>query len=212
MEVHNANLMGVEFLIKVGNYLNNNEYLEQASKCLSFSMSELKSDGSLNYWGHNYSNSNEQDLYHSGFEIRSLIEIYNVTNDEILFKTIKKYLKFWVNNFFTSDFKPGFIKNKFNIIEVHSCAEAIICSIKAFESGFMDKETCLNICTETFYYSEKYLWKNVDDNLGYYAWMFDFKKSKGKLDIPLLRWGESWMLYALTLFLNLLNSKDEAVI
>ncbi|MBD3206694.1 hypothetical protein GF319_10180 [Candidatus Bathyarchaeota archaeon] len=198
--VHNANLYVAEFLIKVGEELGNNEFIDYGKEAADYSLSEQNSDGSVYYWGNidSHYKPEHMDHYHTGFELRSLYSIAKITDEKKYLSGFERYYGFYKRNFFS---KNGFIKHtpksKYPI-DIHSCAESILCNsyIKdRFNKDFVEKligrVNSIMLTTEGWY-----IYK-VGRVMGFEI------KSK----IPYLRWGQSWMLRALSEYLLRINGK-----
>lgn len=202
--VHNANLFTAEFLIRIGKEINNNQFIEFGRKAANYTISEQNSDGSILYWGdedekfRKYSFSN-MDHYHSGFEIRMIYKIAKLLSDKKMMEAYKRYYSFYKKNFFLKSFIK-YRPNKKYPIDIHSCSEAIICN---------------SIVENGLYANESWLYKTVDwinkkmlNENGLYIYqiqkllIFEYK-----VKVYFLRWGQAWMLLALTEFL--LNQKNE---
>ena len=191
--VHNANLFVAEFLLKVGTELSNNNYIELGLNALNYTLSEQNDDGSLFYWGRiqDHYNPKSLDHYHCGFEIRSLYSICNITGEDKFYQAAKKYYLFYLANFFEDKTIPKLTPKKKYPINIHSCAEAILCN---------------SILSNDFLEGEKYLkstltWTldNMQDKEGWFYYMI--RKRKGiemKVKIPYIRWGQAWMLRGLS--------------
>ncbi|MBU0474996.1 MAG: hypothetical protein KKF62_12650 [Bacteroidetes bacterium] len=210
MQVHNANLMAADFLIRIGTEIENIRWIELAKSAVNFSISQIKNDGTLNYWSDTQSGSYlQQDTYHSGFEIRSLISINKILRNDEIKLVIEKYFDTWLKDFFSANWQPAFQRSDFSIIEVHSCAEAILCLIKAFEINLIDLAKLKEITNAILDCAIDKLWVTDNNKSGYFAWEA-YKKSKKwiKVDIPLIRWGQGWMLYALVELINILEHTE----
>lgn len=143
------------------------------------------------YWGKDQENRYYVDHYHSGFEIRSLYSIWKLTDNEDVYKALKLYYKFYLKNLFTDEKTPKMTPKSKYPINIHSCAEAILCTsmlIKDFPQG---KEYLIN--------SLKWTVENMQTKEGWFIYMIrDIKGLKWKIKIPYIRWGQAWMLRGFT--------------
>ena len=197
-QVHNANLFGAEFLIRIGMETGRNNWVETGLAAANFSLSEIRENGTLNYWSNNQADGLQQDTYHSGFEIRAINSIACLTGDKDFRQAADKYFRTWLRDFFSKDGVPCFNREQTDIIEVHSCAEALLCAAKMFETGNFSRELFLKHVKGVLSAAEK-LWVQEALDKGYFAskrykqFGFDIK-----INIPYIRWGQAWMFRALT--------------
>lgn len=137
-QVHNANLFGAEFLIRVGKKTNNSSYIDLGLRATNFALKQQLQDGSLNYWGdeQNDKKPNSNDHYHVGFEIRMLASIATLTKNEKIISAAKRYYNYYQKNFFEgkgNDLIPKMIPTKTFPLDIHACAEAIILNVFIYE-------------------------------------------------------------------------------
>ncbi|MDB4264743.1 hypothetical protein N9893_01625, partial [bacterium] len=163
----------------------------------NFSLSEIREDDTLNYWSNEQAKGIQQDTYHSGFEIRALNGIACLTGAKEFRQASDNYFSMWLRDFFSKDGAPCFSRMKTDVIEVHSCAEALLCASKMFETGNCSGELFLKHVKGVLFAAAK-LWVQKTPEEGYFA----SKKHKQfgfeiKVDIPYIRWGQAWMFNAL---------------
>jgi len=207
-QVHNANLFGAEFLIRIGTEIGHDEWIRIGLAAAKFSLSEILVDGTLNYWSNDQAHGLQQDTYHSGFEIRSLNSIALLTGEKKYKKAADKYFNTWLKDFFSKEYVPCFKRGQTNSLEIHSCTEALLCVTRMFESGNCSKEFFLKYVNGILYAVQK-LWVQETKDKGYFA-AKAFKRFgfNIKVNIPYIRWGESWMFNALSNLIGSLNSEN----
>jgi len=189
--VNNANLFVAEFLIRVGKEMKNQEYINYGLKAVNYSLGEQNRDGSICYWGKDQDNECRIDHYHSGFEIRSLYSIWKLTSDEKIYKAVSKYYKFYLNNLFKNKTIPKITPKTIYPINIHSCAEAILCNSLLKDNFFEGKKHLEN--------STKWIIENMQTREGWFIYKIEkIKGIKYKVNIPYIRWGQAWMLRALS--------------
>ena len=185
-------------MIRIGEEINNNQFIELGQKASNYTKSEQNTDGSISYWGgsdkkfRKYSFSN-MDRYHSGFEIRMLYKIARLLNDNEIMEAYKRYYSFY-KKYFINKFIINYRPNKKYPIDIHSCSEAIICN-STIENGLFSNESWLYDILE--WINEKMLDKNK-------LYIYQIRKIlifEYKVKIHFLRWGQAWMLLALSEFL-----------
>lgn len=196
-QVHNANLFGAEFLVRIGTETGQSDWVETGIAAANFSLSEIRADGTLNYWSNEQAKGIQQDTYHSGFEIRALDSIACQTGSKEFRHAADNYFQTWLKDYFSKDGSPCLGRGRTNVIEVHSCAESLLCTVKMFKSGNFSQELLLKHNQGVLSAVEK-LWVQVASDKGYFAskmhepFGFDIK-----VNIPYIRWGQAWMFNAL---------------
>jgi hypothetical protein len=197
-QVHNANLLAAEFLVRVGRETERDEWVETGVEAGRFALRELRPDGTLPYWSTAQSQDPQQDLYHSGFEIRMLDGIARETGREDFRAAADRYFETWLGMFFSGDGTPTFVAGRPDIIEVHSCAEALLCaSALAGRPGLPASELPAHLA-RSFAAAVRHLWVPVDAGTGYFAWSSRRRYGRQvRTTIPLIRWGQAWMLRAM---------------
>lgn len=189
--VHNANLFVAEFLIKIGKEIRNPEFIEKGLKAVDYTLSEQNKDGSMCYWGKDQEKTCRIDHYHSGFEIRSLYSIWKLTSDEKVYQALSKYCSFYLKNLFEDKTIPKITPKDIYPINIHACAEAILCN-SLLQDDFSEAREYLEN-------SVRWIIKNMQTKEGWFIYQVkNIKGLKWKIKIPYIRWGQAWMLNALS--------------
>ncbi len=196
--IHNSNLFVADFLLKVGNEIEREDYIKIAWKALNYTLSEQNKDGSICYWSKDQEDQCRIDHYHSGFEIRLLYSIWKSTSSHRVYKALKKYFKFYCERLFTSDKVPKMRPNEFYPINIHSCAEAILCH-----------STLAPDFPVAWDYIQKlvpWVLQNMQHSDGWFIYIIKNIKGWGlrKVNFPYIRWGQAWMLRALAQYYSIL--------
>ncbi|HEY9113234.1 MAG TPA: hypothetical protein VIN10_00955 [Bacteroidales bacterium] len=190
LHVHNANLFVAEFLIKIGKETKNEHYVELGKKATNYTISEQNQDGSIYYWGikQNHALSKHLDHYHSGYEIRTLDSIANLTGIQEYKTAFEKYHQFYLSSFFTKENFPKYSPSSLYPINIHSCAESILMmtTVGVFEPK---KVSDLVDSINNKMFSKKGWYIYTIRKLGFF---------KIKTRIPYLRWGQAWMMRSLS--------------
>lgn len=201
--VHNANLFVAEFIIRLGIALNNKEFLSLGEKAANYSIGEQNSDGSLYYWGklQNENNPNHIDHYHSGFEIRSLYAIWQLTKHNKYKEALDKYVKFYHKELFSinkDSVIPRMTPTHLYPVNIHSCSEAILCNTTIMNEYPQARALLPQICN--------WVLSNMQTNEGWFVYMIHRKFGVDlKSKIPFIRWGQAWMFLALSQYLMCLK-------
>jgi hypothetical protein len=196
--VNNANLFCAEFLIRIGKENSNRHYVNIGRKAVQYSISEQDEQGYILYWGNKnknymkYSFSNS-DHYHSGYEIRLLYKIYILLKDNDIKNSYLRYYDYYKKYYYDNEvimIKPN-VKYP---IDIHACSEAIICNSIVNKNTKQNKEETL-----------KYVrWINEKMLTADYTYIYQIKSIFGityKIRKNFHRWGQAWMLLALTEYL-----------
>jgi len=202
--VHNANLFAAEFLIRVGQELKEICYLELGRRAANYALREQNSDGSLYYWGRiqNHYSPHHIDHYHSGFEIRMLYGIWRLTRDSHFREATQKYFHFYLDNLVAKSngqIIPKMTPHRLYPINIHSCAEAILCNATLADEFEEARLILYGLCD--------WIVTNMQTEAGWFIYMI-LKGWAGerRIEIPYIRWGQAWMLLALSTCLLVMNA------
>jgi len=198
-QVHNANLFGAEFLIRIGKEVQREEWIRAGLDAGRFSLAEIRTDGTLGYWSNQQAFEGlQQDTYHSGFEIRALKGIARASGSTAFGSAAEKYFSVWRKDYFSESGAPCFVRGDHSVVEVHSCAESLLCPVAMCGTPGFTREDCMGHLKKVLPAVVSALWKQENPERGYFMWMSRRRFSSRKnLDIPLIRWGEAWMFRAL---------------
>ena len=194
--VHNLNLFIAEFIIKVGIEIDNPEYVHMGNCALNYSLSNQREDGSFDYNGPPEKPNNFVDNYHTGFVLRMLHSIWKITGRKDVYQALSRCYAHYTSNFFEDNQIPKLMPNKKYRIDIHSCAESINCLSElsvTFPEGLQLAERILDWTIDNLY-----------DKKGYFYYGILKSRFTGlpfKSKIAYLRWGQAWMLKALSSFL-----------
>jgi rhamnogalacturonyl hydrolase YesR len=197
--VHNANLFAAEFLIRVGKESNNEEFYMHGIKALNYSLDAQNRDGSFYYWAlsdgsvYNISETTLKtiDHYHTGFVLRSLYSIYKNTADKRVFEALSKGYQFYRDRLFADKRVPKLKPDSTYPINVHSCAEAVLC-MSILSDMFPD---ALEYARNAFIWAKE----NMQTKEGWFIYMIlNIGGLSRKVKIPYIRWGQAWMMRAMS--------------
>jgi len=201
--IHNGNLFVADFLIKVGKVSGQKHYLEMAKKALTYTLNQQNEDGSFCYWGKDQEKECKIDHYHSGFEIRSLHSIWKSMRNPRVYEALRRYYRFYCENLFTSEGYPEMKPQSLYPINIHSCAEAILCHSTLapdFPEALGHLKRCVPWILQTMQHPEGWFIYMVRKTKTGFDW---------KLNIPYIRWGQAWMLRALAECYGLILKREE---
>jgi hypothetical protein len=193
--VHNANLFVAEFLIRVGKEVKQEELVNLGMLAVEYSLSEQNDDGSLCYWGQDQDDRCRLDHYHSGFEIRSLFSIWSHVGGKTIRRAVERYYRFYLENLFREKRVPKMTPRSVYPIDIHSCAEAILCNLRLCRQFPEGHEYLQN--------AVPWVIKSMQCGDGHFA--YAIRKVGGipvKSTMPYIRWGQAWMLRSLSALLR----------
>ena len=187
-QVFNASLMGASLLAQSGEVMDGDpSFLEPARRATEFVLTHQKVDGSWSYGlapFHGWT-----DGYHTGFILRNLGEIRRATGWEEIGEPLRRGAAFYAERLVAEDGRPVFRLDSAWPADIHACAEAILV--------FSDLN--LQDCFEKPPARAVQVAQWTLDNLRRADGAFGYVKSPRRTDwTPHIRWGEAWMLLALS--------------
>jgi len=191
--VHNANLFVGEFLTRVGKEIGDRQCVETGRKAANYALREQNPDGSLYYWGNvqNHYSPRHIDHYHSGFEIRMLYGMWKLTGEERYRQGVARYYHFYRNNLLWRDCVPKISPGRIYPIDIHSCAEAILCNATLADEFEEARDILPGVVRWTV--------ERMQTKGGWFIHMIRRHGGRErKVCVPYVRWGQAWMLRALS--------------
>ena len=180
--VHNANLLGASFLIRLFTYLNDNALRDAALSSLAYSMNYQKKDGSWFYADTQF--QKWIDSFHTGFNLQSILYFLEQGFAHEYRTAFEKGVKFYRENFFHNNGTPKYYHNRLYPIDVHSPAQAIVFFSRMGKS-----------CRDLTENIARWMINNLQDRKGF----FYFQRNRHYTNkIPYIRWGQAWAFHALT--------------
>jgi len=191
--VHNLNLFVSEFLLKVGKETNNQNWIDLSNKATNYTINNQREDGSFDYYGPPDKSTNFSDNYHTAYVIRMLHSIWKITHEEKTKKALDKCFSHYINNFFENSCIPKLLPDRKYRIDIHSCAESINCLSELSSLYPEASEIANNVVNWTI--------DTLQDSTGYFY--YGILKSRilkipFKSKISYIRWGQAWMMKALS--------------
>lgn len=199
--VHNLNLFVAEFLLKIGLEINNRYWIDTAMKAVNYTISSQLENGSFDYNGPPEKQRNFVDNYHTGFVLRMLFSIWNLTNDRRIYDSLERCYNHYINNFFENGQIPKLLAHRKYRLDIHSCAESINCLCE-LSAQFNSALPLANHIAE-------WTINNLQDKQGYFYYGILKSRFFGIIytsKIPYIRWGQAWMIKALS---NLIKHNEK---
>jgi uncharacterized protein YyaL (SSP411 family) len=184
--IHNANLMVAATLATVGRAAGADEWHALARRAANYSLAEQRPDGAWNYWGPPDRTVGWVDHYHTGFILRALDDLIQATGWEDLGEALDRGYAFYAHHLFDDGSVPRLTAARRYPVDIHSCAEAILCLSQLTERYDDALQRALAVAEWTV--------KHMRDPQGFfyyrrYRWL--------TIKIPYMRWGQAWIMAAL---------------
>ncbi len=195
--VHNLNLFVAEYLIRLGKETNNQGWIDLGMQATDYTLACQRPDGSFDYNGPPEKPANFVDHYHTGFVLRMLFAIWQHTGKPAIRKALDHCFHHYHQHFFEAEGIPKLMPGRKYRIDIHSCAEALIC-LSTLGDLYPDSVAL----KENVY---RWTTHNLLSRKGYFYYGIlksRFTRFPFKSKIPYLRWGQAWMMLALSLMLN----------
>lgn len=194
--VHNLNLFVAEFLIKTGLETGNDSWIRLGNKAVQYTLSNQLMNGAFDYNGPPEKPASHFDHYHTGFVLRMLHSIWELTGREDILHALEKCYQHYVSHFFDADGIPKLMPKRKYRIDIHSCAESIYC-LSALSPIFPEGlKLAKNVIAWTV--------DHLQDKSGYFYYGILKSRFTGitfKSKIAYIRWGQAWMHRALSSYL-----------
>lgn len=183
--VHNANLLGASWLIRLQHLQPDEEARDAALRSLAYTMDHQRDDGS--WW---YADTDYQqwiDSFHTGFNLQCIQYFLDLDEATEYTEAFERGRDFYADNFFLADGTAKYFHDRTYPIDVHSYAQAIVFFAQQGERYQVLVNRIANRFLETFQSSEGY---------------FYFQSRPNRTNrTPYMRWSQSWSLHALTSYL-----------
>jgi uncharacterized protein YyaL (SSP411 family) len=185
--IHNANLMVAATLVTAGRVAGTDEWDDLARRAANYTLAEQREDGAWYYWGPPDRLLYWIDHYHTGFVLRALDDLLRATQWPDLREPLDRAYAFYMERLFDQGRIPRITDARCYPIDIHSCAEAILCLSQLadrYEEALQRAQAVAEwaLChmrhPAGYFYYRRYRWLTIK--------------------IPYMRWGQAWMMAALT--------------
>jgi rhamnogalacturonyl hydrolase YesR len=194
--VHNANLLVAEFLVRVGRETGRDDWQDAGTRAGRYALNEQNEDGSIYYWGRvqDHFVSRSVDHYHSGFEIRCLHSLAQLTGRADFKEATARYYDFYGAHLVErSDgvVAPKMTPQSLYPVNIHSCAEALILNA-TLAPTIPEARALVEPLLE-------WVVAHMQTRDGSFRYMISRVMGWNvRANIPYLRWGQAWMMLALS--------------
>lgn len=195
--VHNVNFLAASFLSRLYSLTTHDEYKEKARKSVRFSVKAQRDDGAWVYGAE--AHHQWVDNFHTGFNLTAINAYQTFCQDDQFEDAIVKGVDYHLRNHFTDDALPKYTDQSTYPLDIHCFSQAILTFINLKQYVDDHRELIFNILNYTL--------NNMYDFEGHYFYFRRYRFFTNK--ISYIRWGQAWMFYALTKFLN--NASSESI-
>jgi len=187
--VHNVNMLVAELLARTAVVTGIDEYRDMARRSAEYTLSKQRSDGS---WAYGEAASQAWiDSFHTGFIIVSLRNLIEYLGRDDWREAQNRAYRFYESRFFLADGTPGYYHDRSNPHDVHSAAQGVV--------TFVEMADLMPSAMEMASRVLRWAIENLQDPRGF----FYFQNHRlYTIKISYMRWAQTWMLYALSLFLS----------
>jgi rhamnogalacturonyl hydrolase YesR len=186
--VYNASLLASRLLSRAHNYSKDDQLLDNARASVLASVDAQRADGAWPYGELPF--QNWVDSFHTGYNLECISEYQKYSGDTSYATNLENGFQYYLKKFYMNDGTPKYYDNKIYPIDIHSPAQFIVtlCRMNKLK---MHKGKITNVIVWT-------LGKMQDKRRGYFYYQHRKVFSNR---IPYMRWGQAWMLYALSIYL-----------
>ena len=186
-QVHNVNLLAAELLARLYSIDQQDEYFEAARRAVDFTVRRQRADGS---WPYGESPSQQWiDSFHTGFIIVSLKNIIKWLGVSDWQTSLFRGFEFYRDRFFLADFTPKYYHDKLHPVDIHAAAQAVI--------TFVEMKDLMPDASLKATRAARWAIERMQDPAGFFYYQ---RQRFYTIKIPYMRWGQAWMLYALSLY------------
>lgn len=187
-QVYNASLLGSRLLSRVYFYTREEILISEAKKSVSFCVKHQKTDGSWSYSPlpfHSWI-----DNFHTGYNLECISEYQKYSGDNSYSESIEVGFEYYINTFFTEEGISKYYNNSIFPIDIHAPAQLIV-TLFRLNKLHEHKSLVDRVMNWTI--------DNMQDKKGY----FYYQKGKYYTSrIPYIRWAQSWMFFAQSMYLR----------
>ncbi len=196
--IHNANLMVAATLATVSQTTGSDEWHDLIRRATNYTLAEQRKDGAWYHWGPPDRLMYWMDHYHTGFVLRALDDVLRATGWTDLREPLERGYAFYTQYLFDEGCIPRLTDKHRYPVDIHSCAEAILClsQLTTRYEDALDRALAVAAWTIShmrhpsgYFYYRRYRWLTIK--------------------IPYMRWGQAWMMSALVRLRQTLSKRTE---
>ena len=183
--IHNANALAAGLLSRVFSVTKEESLAEEARSAARYLLAHQHEDGSWYYAETAY--QGWIDSFHTGFILDSLLLVAEHTALEEARAAHERGFAYFVERFFEEDGEVGYYHDALHPLDIHCPTQALVSLVRAWPLAPRPDllERVLEVLTTRWL-----------DPRGYFYSRFDRRGHPNR--IPYMRWGQAWVLHALT--------------
>jgi hypothetical protein len=192
--VFNASMKAAQFVLEANSYLGEEQGTNEAIRAYQFLISRQKPDGSWDYSVDlRTGNERRQIDFHQGFMLDGLVTfVERVGHDAAVVESYERGLEFYRNEQFLPSGQGLYRHPRRWPTNIHNQAQGIVTFQKALGLGLDQGGFARTIADWTL--------DHMYDSRGGFFYYLKYPLFTNK--IPYLRWGQAWMLYALSFLVD----------
>jgi len=187
--VHNVNMLAAGLLAKAFVSTGLEEYRESAIRAARYTMARQRADGAWLY-GEDESQG-WIDSFHTGFILVSLKRLIELLDMNLWRPALENGYQFYEKRFFLADGTPGYYHDQLHPHDVHSAAQGIITFVEMTDLTPNAKAMAARVT--------RWAIDHLQDPSGFFYFQIHRFYT---IKTSYMRWAQSWMLYALSLYLS----------
>ena len=196
--VHNANVLGAALLARVGSLTGNNEFLRLAKRAFDFTLHHQEENGLWYYSIDGTTGQMRSQIdWHQGFILDALHDYiaHARPSNDLYERSLLKGAAFYRDHQFLEDGRGKWRYPSVWPIDIHNQAQGIITfsRLSEYDSAFLDFAKTIADWTI----------ERMQEPSGYFAYQ---KWPRFTNRIPYMRWGQAWMMLALSTLLMVMKS------
>jgi hypothetical protein len=188
-EVHNANFLGAALFCRVQKHSGESRFLEPAMKVARYSAGKQRADGAWDYG--ELPTQRWIDNFHTGYNLCGLRRIGKYAQTSEFEHHVAQGFEFYRKHFIREDGAPRYFHDRTYPLDIHCVAQSILTLLELKDLD----ETNVRVASSVFDWAMANLW----DRRGFF---YHQKLVMGTIKIPYMRWGQAWMLLALSSLLE----------
>lgn len=186
--VHNASFLGAALLCRVYKHTKEQKFLGPALRVARYSAAKQNADGS---WAYGEAPSQRWiDNFHTGYNLCALQSIGRDAETSEFESCLRRGLEFYRAHFFREDGAPRYFHDRTFPVDIHCMAQSIITLLSLRD---LDPAN-VPLARSAFEWAMNHLW---DERGFFYYRVLRFCTIR----IPYMRWGQAWMLLAMSMLL-----------
>jgi len=197
---HNANLLGAVLLARVHSLTGRSDLLPYARRAFDFTLFHQREDGSWNYSIHPITGVERRQIdFHQGFILDCILDFISLTNpsDHRYRDALLQGARFYRAEQFLPDGRAKWRYPTLWPVDIHNQAQGIITFSRLSEVA----PEYLDVARVVAQWTVQHM-QHASGYFYYQKWPFFTNK------IPYIRWGQAWMMLALTTLLETLDGVD----